>query len=303
VDNGYPHWVSPDFCTSSRATRIVEMIEAIGVLSVDDVRHMHIDQVSLLARETMRGLREIQSDDPELAPIFEMFRGWDGNLSASGPQAVIYEVFTQRLIAIITTPRLGKLAVRYAGKGPTPILAEGSMFGEHSREWLMSTLADPHSPWWESGKGRSRTELILQAMHETLDILKKTCGPGKENWAWGKVHRLTFGHPLGSVKPLDRVFNRGPFPIGGDGDTIWASGNNRLDLGEREMVGPPFRFIADLSNWNNSLGILVPGQSGHPASPHYDDNIEGYFKGEYHPMLFDREQVTASAVSNLILEP
>jgi penicillin amidase len=31
VDNGYPHWVSPDFCTSSRATRIVEMIEAIGV--------------------------------------------------------------------------------------------------------------------------------------------------------------------------------------------------------------------------------------------------------------------------------
>ena len=303
VDDGYPYWVSPDFCTSGRARRIVEMIKEKGILSVADVRNMHMDQVSIVAREAMRGLEGIDSDDPELAPVFQLFRGWDGNLSATGPQSAVYEVFMRQLIVLVTTPKLGELAPRYAGKGPTPVLAEGSMFGEHSREWLMLTLSNPQSPWWDAEDGRTRTDLICRAMRETVDILKKTCGLKMEDWNWGKIHSLTFGHPLGSVKPLDRIFNRGPYPIGGDGDTIWASGINRFDLGERDMVGPPFRFIADLSEWNNSLGMLVPGQSGHPASTHYDDNIAGWFKGEYHLMLFDRERVLANTTSALVLKP
>jgi len=303
VDDGYPYWVSPDFCTSGRARRIVEMIKEKGILSVADVRNMHMDQVSIVAREAMRGLEGIDSDDPELAPVFQLFRGWDGNLSATGPQSAVYEVFMRQLIVLVTTPKLGELAPRYAGKGPTPVLAEGSMFGEHSREWLMLTLSNPQSPWWDAEDGRTRTDLICRAMRETVDILKKTCGLKMEDWNWGKIHSLTFGHPLGSVKPLDRIFNRGPYPIGGDGDTIWASGINRFDLGERDMVGPPFRFIADLSDWNNSLGMLVPGQSGHPASTHYDDNIAGWFKGEYHLMLFDRERVLANTTSALVLKP
>jgi len=256
-----------------------------------------------MARETMRGLEGIESDDPELNSVFRLFHGWDGNISAAGPRPAIYEVFTKVMIVLITSPKLKNLAPRYAGAGPTPVLAEGSMFGEHAREWLMLTLADPQSPWWEAGDGRTRTDLICQAMRETVDTLKKTCGSDMEDWSWGKIHSLTFGHPLGSVKPLDRIFNRGPYPIGGDGDTIWASGVNRADLGQNEMVGPPFRFIADLGNWNNSLGMLIPGQSGHPASPHYDDNITGYFKGEYHPMPFDREQVMTCITSRLMLEP
>jgi penicillin amidase len=302
VDDGYPYWVSPDFCASSRARRIVKLIEKKGVLGTDDIKKMHMDQVSILARETMRALEGIEPDDPELARIFALFRDWDGNVSAAGPRAAIYQVFTRLMILHLTTPKLGELAGRYAGKGPTPVLADLTMFGEHSREWLLAVLSDPGSPWWDRGDGRGRSELIVQAMRETVDTLQKTCGPRIEDWAWGRLHRLTFGHPLGSVKPLDRIFNRGPYPLGGDGDTIWASGNHRSDLGEADMAGPPFRFIADLSDWNRSLGMLVPGQSGHPASPHYDDNIAGFFRGEYHPMLFDREQVLAQVASRLMLE-
>ena len=140
-------------------------------------------------------------------------------------------------------------------------------------------------------------------MRETLAHLKESCGPKMEDWTWGKFHGLTFGHTLGSVKPLDRIFNRGPYPIGGDGNTIWASGSNVMNPNDHRIIGPPFRFIADLSDWNKSLGMLVPGQSGHPASEHYDDNIEGFFKGEYHPMLFDREQVMAQVTAKLIIDP
>ena len=297
VDDDYPYWVSPDFCTSSRARRIVELIEEKGILGVEDVKSMHMDQVSILARDTMQYLQGIESDDPELAPVFQLFRNWDGDLSLNSPQPTIYEVFSRYLIIRITTPKLGDLAPRFAGKGPTPILAEGTIFGEHSQEWLLDTLSNPNSPWWDPGDGRSRSDLINEAMRETVAHLRKTCGPKIEDWNWGRSHSLAFGHTLGSVKPLNRIFNRGPFPIGGDGNTIWASGSNVMNPNDHRMIGPPFRFIADLSDWNKSLGILVPGQSGHPASQHYDDNIAGFFKGEYHPMLFDREPVKAHSFS------
>lgn len=303
VDDGYPYWVSTDFCAGSRARRIVERIEEKSTLDVEDVISMQMDQVSVLAREMMRGLQDIDSSNPELNGVLRLFRDWDGHLSANSPQAAIYEVFTRLLVVNISAPKLGELAPRYAGRGPTPILYDGTMFGEHSREWLLVTLSATQSPWWDAGDGRGRAELIYQSMSETVAILKKTCGPRIEDWAWGKMHMLTFAHPLGGVKPLDRIFNRGPYPIGGDGDTIWASAVNPFDPDDRTMIGPPFRFIADLSNWNNSLGILVPGQSGHPASAHYDDNIAGYFRGEYHRMLFDHEDVVASAESRLSLEP
>jgi penicillin G amidase len=301
VNHDYPYWVSPDYCTSSRARRIVELIEEKGVLTVDEIKSMHMDQVSILARETMRQVTDTESGDPELAPIFKLFQNWDGALSPLHPQATIYEVFTRYLIVKITTPKLGDLAPRFAGKGPTPILAEGSVFGEHSQEWLLVTLSDPDSPWWDTGDGRSRVDLINEAMRGTMDHLKKSLGPSIDDWSWGRAHGLTFGHTLGSIKPLDRIFNRGPFPIGGDGNTIWASGSNVMNPKDHRIIGPPFRFIADLSDWNRSLGMLVPGQSGHPASEHYDDNIEYFFNGEYHPMLFDREKVMAQITAKLTM--
>jgi penicillin G amidase len=303
VDEGYPYWVSPDYCTSSRARRIVELIEEKGVLDVKDIQVMHMDQVSILARETMRFVGKIASNDPELAPVFRLYQNWDGTLSRDSSLGTIFEVFTRYLIVKITTPKLGDLAPRFAGRGPTPILAEGSVFGEHSQEWLLVTLSDPDSPWWHLDDGRGRVDLIHAAMQETIAHLKKNFGPNIEDWTWGRAHSLTFGHTLGGVKPLHRIFNRGPFPIGGDGNTIWASGSNVMNPNDHRIIGPPFRFIADLSDWNKSLGILVPGQSGHPASEHYDDNIEGWFKGEYHPMLFDRKLVMTQTKSSLRLKP
>ena len=303
VDDGYHHWICADFCSSSRANRIVELIETQERLGPDDIKRMQMDQISVLARKTMRLLESVEPDDPALAPIFKRFSSWDGHIAVDDPRSVIYQVFVHRLIAILTTARLGKLSVRYAGQGPTPVLSEGSMFAEHAREWLLMTLSNPDSPWWDAGDGNKRKEHILQAMRETVVILKEKCGPNIENWIWGKVHTLTLGHALGSVKPLDKIFNRGPYPVGGDMDTIWATGGSRVDLSEQPIIGPPARFIADLSDWNKSLSILIPGQSGHPTSPHYDDNIEDWFKGEYHPMFFDRDQVLENTVNTLILEP
>lgn len=51
----------------------------------------------------------------------------------------------------------------------------------------------------------------------------------------------------------------------------------------------------------NSVSLLTPGQSGHPGSPHYDDQVDDWFTGTYHPMLYAREDVEREARHRLQL--
>ena len=141
------------------------------------------------------------------------------------------------------------------------------------------------------------------ALRETVEFLRAELGPEVEDWAWGKLHTLTFAHTLGAVKPLDKLFNRGPHPLGGDGTTVWAAAPAGGALGAETIIGPPFRFIADLGDLRNSWGLLAPGQSGQPGSKHYDDQAEAWFTGEYHPMLYDFEDVEREAEACLRLTP
>ena len=144
---------------------------------------------------------------------------------------------------------------------------------------------------------------MRRALRETVDYLKGECGPGIEDWAWGKLHKLTFGHLLGRAPLLAPTFNRGPFAIGGDDHTVWATGGSTPDLECEALIGPPYRFIVDLGDLRKSVSVLVPGQSGQPGSRHYDDQVQSWFEGEYHPMLYDREDVERAASSRLLLEP
>jgi penicillin G amidase len=298
----YPYYLGIDHVAGSRAQRIIELIEAQGKIDVATIRRMHFDQVSPAARPTASALANLETDDPELREVILRMRGWDGDLSPGSPQAAVYEVFTLRLMYRMLSP-LGELAERVAGKGPVPVLAEGSMMGEHAREWLRTNLERDDCTWFDFGSGETRQQALTIALRETVDFLKAHFGPIFDDWAWSKLHQLNFRHTLARAAPLEALFNRGPYPMGGDFDTVWATGNSFFDLSNEATIGPPFRFIADLSDWNRSLSILAPGQSGHPRSPHYADQIQAWFKGDYHPMLFDREAVLKEARSSLVLAP
>lgn len=304
TDPGYPHWLGTDHITGNRAGRIRELIESQVKISPDFIQHMHQDQVSIAARKIKEILARVETTDPEIQILLRRMAQWDGHLGADSPEASIYEVFIRQMLKRLLETKLGSdLAARYIGKGPTPVLSEMSILGERAREWLQNTLANPNSPWFENEAGFSRDELVCQVLTESIAMLKQLCGPNLNDWAWGKLHTLTFNHVLGAVKPLDRLFNRGPYPIGGDPDTVWNTAASYHDLSSKSITSAPFRFIADLGNLNNSLGCLVPGQSGQPASPHYADNIADWFSVRYHPMLYRREEVEKHAKDRLTFLP
>jgi penicillin amidase len=117
------------------------------------------------------------------------------------------------------------------------------------------------------------------------------------------LHQIEIKHPLGQVKPLDRIFNLGPYEGGGHFATVWQSAvRPGMDFSLQDWTASN-RHIYDLKDWDQSLGGIVPGQSGMFGSPHYDDQVELWLKVEHHPLYYSRTKIESEAKSTLILKP
>lgn len=106
-----------------------------------------------------------------------------------------------------------------------------------------------------------------------------------------RYHRLRLQHPLGIVPGLARVANRGPFAVPGDPDTVWQSSQFNNPNNEYSMVGPSHRHVVDMADVDRSVAVLCGGQSGHPASPHYADQVALWRRGEVRPAPFTRPAI------------
>jgi penicillin amidase len=51
------------------------------------------------------------------------------------------------------------------------------------------------------------------------------------------------------------------------------------------------------------VATSAPGQSGQPASPHFDDLVPWWSEGRYFPLAWSRENVEAVTEAVLILVP
>jgi penicillin G amidase len=295
---GYPHFIGRDYLTSERAGRIVELLNTREKVDIAYIKSMHYDEVAISARLLGACLGRLKGVETDLQPMVEAMRAWNGSLGKDSPEAAIFEVTSRLAIRLMLEHWLGELGVRMQGKGPF-----AGQWPEHTWEWFIHLLEKPDSAWFDLGNGEKRDAVLHLALHKAVEYLTQKLGPRWEAWKWGRLHSLTFGHRLGAQKPLDRVFNIGPFPMGGDGNTIRASFTSWNTVERRPMVGPPFRFIADLNDLEHCLGQLVPGQSGHMASRHFRDGVRPWMEGEYHPMLFKREDVEANLEARLVLEP
>jgi penicillin amidase len=305
VDEDYPYLLTCEHMVGAdRAARITELLDVRQTINIPYAKTMQFDQLSVVAREVRGYLAALDVDeDAQLAAVTSMMHTWDGRVTADSAAAAIYEVFVRRMITISLQDKLGDLLFYYAGKGPTPGLVDGSIFGFRALMWLENTLSNPHSHWFDLGSGETRDDVMRLALRETVDFLGAELGPDPAIWSWGALHKLTYAHPLGAVKPLDRLLNRGPFPLGGDGNTVWLGQTTLHDLSNPAVIGPPFRFIADLSDLSRSWGLLAPGNSGHPGSKHYDDQVDAWFLAGYHPMLYAREDVERESSERLWLMP
>jgi penicillin amidase len=275
-------------------------------VSSHDFRVIQTDVYSLPGREMAGYLVQLSTADPELQPALGYLKAWDHHLSADSIAGAIYEVCLLKMLRNTFAGVVGNLIETYLGSGPHPLLSPVNAYIGRVTVVLLRLMAQNPAPWpGIDGVSRwpTRDDCLLASLRETIDELKRMLGPDMTRWTWGKLHRVTFAHPMGQVKPLDKLFNRGPYPLGGDNETVCKGAFIPGRPWGVESATPAYRQIIDLGNLANSVCVNTTGQSGQPGSRHYDDQIDDWRFGRYHPMLFDRAQIEQQAEARLTLSP
>jgi hypothetical protein len=90
--------------------------------------------------------------------------------------------------------------------------------------------------------------------------------PDWQNWSWARLHTIRFHHPLDRLPGAEKLLDLGPLSRPGDGYTV-----NATSVGEKfqQQAGASYREILDTADWDRSLAVNTPGQSGQSGSPHY----------------------------------
>jgi penicillin amidase len=297
ASSDYPYMISHYWEPPDRILRIRQLLAAAQKPSIDDFKAMQQDVYCILAAEMtplmIRVLEERFSDD-EAKEAKDILSAWDFRMAEESAGACIFEATLRKMMENIFKDELGEgLFEEYLRTFMFPPRAVRLLVGKGASPWF----DDVNTPQQEGME-----EIVAKSLRQGLTELRRSMGINMERWAWGKIHTLTFEHVLGKKKPLDLLFNLGPFPAGGNHLTV----NNkqyRYDRPYRAFLGASARLIVDLAAMDDALHCLPTGESGHRGSPYYKDQIDLYLQGGYHPAWTERTAVERQGEGRLLLKP
>lgn len=287
VPEGYPHDLGFQWSEPYRFMRIEEALKSGGKFSLEYMKNLQQDYLSIPARNLVPYLKDLHSSDSTAEKAIRMLLAWDFVLDENSVEAAIYTAWFRRL-----RDNVWDLLVPEANRQRIPRLPMRIM---------MECLAQPDDRFGPDPEV-GRDAILIKSLEQGVRDLGERLGSDMSRWQYGqkKFHHIALHHMFSEVlsDELRARFDIGPLPRGGSGFTVNMTGS-----GYNQTSGASFRIIADCSDWDNSVGTNCPGQSGDPESPHYKDLIGPWSKGQYFPVYFSRKKVASAAESILMLKP
>ncbi|MEK6300666.1 MAG: penicillin acylase family protein [Acidobacteriota bacterium] len=287
IPEGYKHEINFEWAAPYRFNRIEEVLGKSAKFTVEDFKRLQHDEASLPARELVPLLKGRLAGFPiHIQQAGRLLLRWDRVLAKDSAGAAIYEMWIQ------------KLGVTFADR-ILPAEARGKVGSGVLFTTMIRALKNPDAKLFgANAQGKARL-LVAMSFADAVRELRARFGPDMKKWRWSDLHVAEFKHPLSTDDATRSVFDLKSVARGGDGNTVNATSGPKFI----QRAGASFREILDLSDWDNSVAINVPGQSGQPTSPHYADLLPLWVEGKYFPMLFSREKVEKNAAERLVLEP
>jgi penicillin amidase len=133
--------------------------------------------------------------------------------------------------------------------------------------------------------------------------LRERLGDDASDWRWGDLHQLTLAHPLAAIPGFEGLFVALEAGVGGDDQTVLQTGVDARGGRFPAAVIPSWRAVYDLADLDRSVGVLPAGNSGNPASAHWNDQAPLWLAGQTHPLPFTPAAVEAASVAVARLAP
>jgi penicillin amidase len=287
ADVAWPY-LSTDCIPPHRARRITERLSALDVFSIETMKPIFGDLVSIPALLFKERLARLSLSDPVAKALRDRIVGWDGHMNADSAPAGVYSAFRVQVTRVVG--ELCKLASGTASKqwhgwidGPTSIT---------HLWWIVPTLLRDDDTSLLGGK--CWADVLVEA-------LRREAAAAPSNVNWSELHTPTLVHPLTSVFPeWADVLNLACVPIGGDGDTVMATAFN-AGQGLRTVYSSLARYAFDVGAWSNSEWIVFDGASGCPGDPHRHDQNRAWGELTMVPMLYDWSEIGTLAKSSRMI--
>jgi penicillin amidase len=301
----YPHGerkVSFEWYAPFRHQRIAEVLTEKSNLTLEDLVDLQTDYLSVPARRVVARTQGLRSSEAKVEGALEMLRGWDCVLAKTSAPAALFEVWYRlhlrpallsRAIVADVPPEDRTAAVAAV----TPFETE---VGDARAD--LELLENPDSRLGPNPE-HALEEVLLTSLEAAVEHLERLLGPLPEAWAWGNLHHALLVHPLSSFADGDarERLDVGPAPRGGSGDSVGNTAYRADDF--RQTGGSSWRVAIDVGEWDNSLAMNSPGQSGNPNSAHYDDLFHEWAADGAFPLLYSRAKVEAACESRILIRP
>lgn len=286
----WPHDQMPvgfEWAEPSRAIRINEALGKDASHTVAASAALQTDTHSIPARRICAILATIASAPSTLQPAVALLAKWDRRIEVDSAAAALFEVwYTKHLRAAVFK--------KLVPAGAQALLPPGDVEG------VCNALERPDERWGTSAR-QARDALMLETLSAAWDDLSTRLGENPQRWTWGALHHGQFNHPLAEVDERAKPFCVGPLAKGGSPSTPMNAVYRPADF--RITNGASFRMVVDLADFDRSLTINAPGQSGDPRSAHYADLAPSWAKGQFVPLLFSDAAIAQATHFVWTLEP
>jgi penicillin amidase len=287
-------WYSP-----YRYGRIAEVLRENPDFGLEDSVKLQTDYLSVPARQIVARLRRLRTTNPRVEQALDILTVWDCVLRADSAPAALFEVWYRLHLreALLRRAMEGLVEPGRLAEAVTRMVQVDDQAGDARMDLeILETLEARLGP-------DAVDEFMSSSLWEATEHLEELLGADREDWEWGKLHHAFLTHPLSPLvarRTRERL-DVGPAPRGGSGDTV---GNTAYRLEDfRQTGGSSWRVVVDVGEWDNSLIMNSPGQSGDPASPHYADLFHPWARDEAVPLLYSRRKVEAATEQRIKLEP
>jgi penicillin G amidase len=296
-DEKYPYYIALSYAPEYRARRIYERLENLTGATMEDMRSIHGDSISIPAQVFIKLIAEAKPTNEFSVKAQSKLVRWNGVMERDAVAPTIYSAFRVRLLHKIIGGLMGPLVdvmFNSTGRGAPRHLGELASQIVHQAKTGDASFLPPGSTWGS---------IAGEALNEAVAYLRRRLGDDMETWKWGTIHRTSPKHPISHLFPgLENLLNPPPISMGGDGDTPYAAGyspGRPFDVTLLSVV----RYIFDTSDWDNSGWAVPLGVSGHPGSRHYADQAPIWGNLELIPMHYTWARVKSEAGIHQILEP
>ncbi len=283
----YPFYVSFGWDAPFRANRIKGLLLQTEKHSVSSLQSLQGDIYSQKGELFYPFIRQIAGAQGKLKQALDILQNWDLQMD-SGNAPALYATFMNFFPEEIFQDELKEDFRSF------------DFFFRRKIAGALRILSEPDSFWFdnkETPEIEKREDVIKSALLRAYNRLDWLYG-SPENWDWSKMNAIQYQHPLGRLF-LFRFFNLGSRPSNGNAFTVKV---NYLTP-HKTSWSASYRQIIDLSDWDKSVCVLSSGQSGHFMSRFYDNQAPLWIGGEYHPMIFSRDEVEKNASATLYLKP